>query len=149
MKQYLLDTNICIFFLRGLYDVPQRLEQIGRRNCHISEITVGELLYGAACSIQKEKHLRQVNELISLFAVEPIYPVLPVFADTKAQLRKQGTMIDDRQITFLQPSFKSNALKLYKRTSGRCRSRRWYFCPLSHIGIVLSLFLRIFAKSNP
>ena len=95
MKQYLLDTNICIFFLRGLYDVPQRLEQIGRRNCHISEITVGELLYGAACSIQKEKHLRQVNELISLFAVEPIYPVLPVFADTKAQLRKQGTMIDD------------------------------------------------------
>ena len=94
MKQYLLDTNICIFFLRGLYDVPQRLEQIGRRNCHISEITVGELLYGAACSIQKEKHLRQVNELISLFAVEPIYPVLPVFADTKAQLRKQGTMID-------------------------------------------------------
>lgn len=95
MKQYLLDTNICIFFLRGLYDVPQRLEQIGRRNCHISEITVGELLYGAACSIQKEKHLRQVNELISLLAVEPIYPVLPVFADTKAQLRKQGTMIDD------------------------------------------------------
>lgn len=95
MKQYLLDTNICIFFLRGLYEVPQRLEQIGRRNCHISEITVGELLYGAACSIQKEKHLRQVNELISLFAVEPIYPVLPVFADTKAQLRKQGTMIDD------------------------------------------------------
>lgn len=95
MKQYLLDTNICIFFLRGLYDVPQRLEQIGRRNCHISEITVGELLYGAACSIQKEKHLRQVNELISLFAVEPIYPVLPVFADIKAQLRKQGTMIDD------------------------------------------------------
>ena len=95
MKQYLLDTNICIFFLRGLYDVPQRLEQIGRRNCHISEITVGELLYGAACSIQKEKHLRQVNELISLLAVEPIYPVLPVFADTKALLRKQGTMIDD------------------------------------------------------
>ena len=95
MKQYLLDTNICIFFLRGLYDVPQRLEQIGRRNCHISEITVGELLYGAACSMHKEKHLRQVNELISLLAVEPIYPVLPVFADTKALLRKQGTMIDD------------------------------------------------------
>ena len=43
MNQYLLDTNICIFFLRGLYDVPQHLEQIGRRNCHISEITVGEL----------------------------------------------------------------------------------------------------------
>ena len=95
MKQYLLDTNICIFFLRGLYDVPRHLEQIGRRNCHISEITVGELLYGAACSANKEKHLQQVNELIGLLAVEPIYPVLPVFAETKAQLRKQGLMIDD------------------------------------------------------
>ena len=95
MKQYLLDTNICIFFLRGMYDVPRRLEQIGRRNCHISEITVGELLYGAACSMNKEKHLRQVNELIELLAVEPIYPVLPVFAEKKAELRKQGMMIDD------------------------------------------------------
>ena len=95
MKQYLLDTNICIFFLRGLHDVPRQLELIGRRNCHISEITVGELLYGAACSIQKEKHLRQVNEFISLLAIEPIYPALPVYAETKAFLRKQGTMTDD------------------------------------------------------
>lgn len=95
MKQYLLDTNICIFFLRGLYGIPQRLEQIGRRNCHISEITVGELLYGAACSMNKEKHYQQVNELISLLAIKPIYPILPVFADTKALLRKQGMLIDD------------------------------------------------------
>lgn len=95
MKQYLLDTNICIFFLRGLYDVPRHLEQIGRLNCHISEITVGELLYGAACSANKEKHLQQVNELIGLLAVEPIYPILPTFAEVKAKLRKQRTMIDD------------------------------------------------------
>lgn len=95
MKQYLLDTNICIFFLRGLYDIPQYLERIGRQNCHISEITVGELLYGAACSANKEKHFRQVNELISLLAIEPIYPILPTFAETKALLRKQGTLIDD------------------------------------------------------
>ena len=95
MKQYLLDTNICIFFLRGLYDVPQYLKKIGRHNCHISEITVGELLYGAACSANKEKHFKQVNELISLLAIEPIYPVLPTFAETKALLRKQGMLIDD------------------------------------------------------
>lgn len=95
MKQYLLDTNICIFFLRGLYDVPQYLEKIGRHNCHISEITVGELLYGAACSANKEKHIRQVNELISLLSIEPIYPILPTFAETKALLRKQGMLIDD------------------------------------------------------
>lgn len=95
MKQYLLDTNICIFFLRGKYGVADRLMKIGMGNCHISEITVGELLYGAACSIHKEKHLSQIYDLIGLLSVEPIYPVLPVFAEIKAGLRRQGSMIDD------------------------------------------------------
>lgn len=95
MTQYLLDTNICIFFLRGKYGMDGRLEEIGLDNCHISEITVGELLYGAACSAQKDKHLAQVATLVSLFTVEPIYPALPVFAEAKAALRRQGAMIDD------------------------------------------------------
>ncbi|MEL5895421.1 type II toxin-antitoxin system VapC family toxin [Bacteroides sp. GD17] len=95
MTKYLLDTNICIFFLQGKYDVPARIEEIGRNNCCISEITVGELLYGAACSSKKELHLAQVKELISLFVVLPIYPVLSFFADFKAELRKQGKLIDD------------------------------------------------------
>ena len=95
MRQYLLDTNICIFFLRGMYGIPDRLAKIGRKNCHISEITVGELLYGAACSANQKKHLKQINELISLLNIEPIYTVLPVYAEVKACLRKQGALIDD------------------------------------------------------
>lgn len=95
MKQYLLDTNICIFFLREKYDVANRLRKVGLQNIHISEITVGELLYGAACSVQKEKHIKQISNLLNLFKVESIYPVLPVYAETKALLRRQGTMIDD------------------------------------------------------
>ena len=95
MKQYLLDTNICIFFLRRKYDVANRLRKVGLQNIHISEITVGELLYGAACSMQKEKHIKQISNLLNLFKVESIYPVLPVYAETKALLRRQGTMIDD------------------------------------------------------
>ena len=95
MKQYLLDTNICIFFLRRKYDVANRLRKVSLQNIHISEITVGELLYGAACSMQKEKHIKQISNLLNLFKVESIYPVLPVYAETKALLRRQGTMIDD------------------------------------------------------
>lgn len=95
MKQYLLDTNICIFFLRKKYDVANRLRKVGLQNIHISEITVGELLYGAACSMQKEKHIKQISNLLNLFKVESIYPVLPVYAETKALLRRQGTMMDD------------------------------------------------------
>ena len=41
------------------------------------------------------KHLAQVATLVGLFTVEPIYPALPVFAEAKAALRRQGAMIDD------------------------------------------------------
>lgn len=45
--QYLLDTNICIFFLRGKLNLDDLIKQKGRENCFISEIKVMELRYGA------------------------------------------------------------------------------------------------------
>ncbi len=55
-------------------------------------------MYGAACSSKKEEHLAQVNEFVNLFVVLPIYPILPFFAESKAELRKQGQLIDDFDI---------------------------------------------------
>ena len=43
MTNYLLDTNICIFLLRGKYDVDKKIDSVGLENCAISEITVAEL----------------------------------------------------------------------------------------------------------
>lgn len=45
--QYLLDTSICVFFLRGKLNLDQLIKERGRENCYISEITVVELRYGA------------------------------------------------------------------------------------------------------
>ena len=41
--QYLLDTNICIFFLRGKMNLDEIIKDKGKQNCFISEITVFEL----------------------------------------------------------------------------------------------------------
>ena len=30
---YLLDTNICIFYLRGKYDIDQLIDKVGWENC--------------------------------------------------------------------------------------------------------------------
>lgn len=54
-KQYLFDTNICIYLLKKQYHVAERLVKIGRENCFISDITLAELYYGASRSGQKEK----------------------------------------------------------------------------------------------
>lgn len=36
---YLLDTNLCVFFLRGKMDLDETMKEKGRENCYISEIT--------------------------------------------------------------------------------------------------------------
>jgi tRNA(fMet)-specific endonuclease VapC len=51
MAKYLLDTNVCVFYLRGKYDVDKKIKDIGGlTNCIISEITLAELKYGAEIS---------------------------------------------------------------------------------------------------
>ena len=98
MKKYLLDTNICIFYMKGRYQLDEKIKKVGQKNCYISEITVAELLYGVSRSGNKEKHLKQTADFISQFKVMPIYDALPIFADQKAALCARGELIDDFDI---------------------------------------------------
>ena len=34
MEKYLLDTNICIFLLRGKYNVDKKMDEVGLENCY-------------------------------------------------------------------------------------------------------------------
>jgi tRNA(fMet)-specific endonuclease VapC len=55
---YLLDTNICIYYFKGLFGLKEKIEKIGFHNFAISEITLAELIYGAEKSQQRSKILR-------------------------------------------------------------------------------------------
>ena len=35
----MLDTNICVFLLRGKYGIDRKIDIVGLENCYISEIT--------------------------------------------------------------------------------------------------------------
>jgi tRNA(fMet)-specific endonuclease VapC len=43
---YLLDTDICIYSMKGLYNLENKILAVGIENCYVSEITVLELTYG-------------------------------------------------------------------------------------------------------
>ena len=91
---YLLDTNICVHFLRGENRLNEKLAAIGLAQCFVSEITIAELLFGAANSApawQARQH-QQVAEFRELFAAQvlPVAPALEIFADQKAALRRSG-----------------------------------------------------------
>lgn len=95
MMRYLLDTNICVFLFRGKYGVNAKINEVGINNCCISEVTVAELQYGVACSTDKERNGRVLENFLQDISIVPFTAVTQCYANEKARLRQLGTPIDD------------------------------------------------------
>ena len=95
MKKYLLDTNICIYFLKGQFDLNQQIEKVGIENCYISEITIAELKYGVEKSVQKEKNRVILEKFQEKFSILPIFTSLDTYAKEKARLKTKGKTLDE------------------------------------------------------
>ena len=93
--KYLLDTNICIHFFRGKFNLIDRLESVGLENCAISEITLAELVFGAENSQNPQKNYELIEKLTDIVTVLPIYDTIKIYGKEKARLRKSGLMISD------------------------------------------------------
>ena len=93
--KYLLDTNICIHFLRGKFDIDKILKLKGLENCYISEITVLELRYGAENSVDKIKSHKAVDIFLKGFVIIPIFGSIKKYAQEKVRLNKLGKPQND------------------------------------------------------
>lgn len=105
---YLLDTNICIYFLKGRYRLVEKIEKIGFENLFISQITVAELKYGVEKSANPEKNRPVINELIDRFKQLPIYGALDIYAKEKARLKKEGNIVDDLDLLIGATAIENN-----------------------------------------
>ena len=95
MKKYLLDTNICAYFLNGKFNLDLKIDEVGFENCSISEITIAELKYGVAKSTNKEKNQKTLERFQSKIDILPIFPTLDIYAEEKARLKIKGRILDD------------------------------------------------------
>lgn len=94
--RFLLDTDTCIYWLRGRESVHKCVVTVGLSDIAVSVITLAELRYGAACSQQPEANQHAIDALANGIVVLGVDPsVVRVFADVKAALRKQGMLIED------------------------------------------------------
>ncbi len=93
--KYLLDTNICIHFFRGKFNLIVKLERIGLNNCAISEITLAELVFGAENSLTPDKNNEIIEQFSKQVTILPIYDSIKLYGIEKTRLRKSGTMISD------------------------------------------------------
>lgn len=117
MKKYLLDTNICIYFLKGQFSLNNKLKEIGVDNCFISEITIAELKFGAENSVHKEKNIKNVEIIQNKFTILPIFTALDIYALEKARLRTQGKTLDDFDLLIGSTAIFNNLTLVTKNVS--------------------------------
>ncbi len=94
---YLLDTNVCAFYLRGKYDIDKAINKVGWDNCYISEITLLELKFGVELSFQRDgiDRTEQLNHFVEDINLVPISDAINIAAKEKIRLRLAGTPCDD------------------------------------------------------
>jgi tRNA(fMet)-specific endonuclease VapC len=92
---YLLDTNICVFYLKNRCGLSEKINQAGWLNCFISEITLAELKFGAENSQLQAQNRLTIAQFQTKIQVLPIFSALDFYAREKARLRQRGTPIDD------------------------------------------------------
>ncbi|MBZ9652120.1 type II toxin-antitoxin system VapC family toxin [Psychroflexus montanilacus] len=92
---YLIDTNICIHFFRGKFNLLDKFETVKLENCAISEITLAELIFGAENSSNPKKNYKLIDQFTEQIKILPIYNALTIYAKEKVRLRREGKMISD------------------------------------------------------
>jgi tRNA(fMet)-specific endonuclease VapC len=93
--QYLLDTNICVYYLRGKFNLDKIFKKKGLSNCCISEMTVAELRYGAENSDNTAQSHLAVDTFVNGLTIIPIFGSIRRYAKEKVRLRRQGTPMHD------------------------------------------------------
>lgn len=91
---YLLDTSICVFFLRGRLNLDKMVKEVGLEKCYISEITVAEFRFGAENSNNPVKSNKAVDLFLKGLTIIPIFGSIKRYAVEKVRLRKIGKPIN-------------------------------------------------------
>ena len=117
MKKYLLDTNICIYFLKGQFDLHLKIKNVGEENCFISEITIAELKYGVEKSNQIEKNRAILEKFQNRFTILPIFTALDVYAKEKARLKTKGKLLDDFDLLIGATAISNNLILATRNVS--------------------------------
>ncbi|MEI6215001.1 MAG: type II toxin-antitoxin system VapC family toxin [Desulfuromonadales bacterium] len=123
--KYLLDTNICVYWLKGNELIEQKILSAGMDNVALSFINVSELYYGAYKSQRIEANLNMVRQLTEqLNVVESDEAISEIFGQLKSELDCAGAIIDDADL-FIAACAKvhglvlvTNNIKHFKRIKG-------------------------------
>lgn len=95
MNKYLLDTDICAFYLSKKYSLREKIASVGEENCFISEITIAELLFGAHKSMDYESNKQDPIKIMKFANLVRLLPSYDLYGKEKARLQKAGQIIPE------------------------------------------------------
>ena len=97
--RYLLDTNICIYFLNHNTRIVDKIASVSVNDLAISCFNLTELLYGAHNSEYVARNLERVRYIENTLRVLPFdRNAIDNYAVIKTDLKKRGRLIDDFDI---------------------------------------------------
>lgn len=99
MGLVILDTDTCIYWLKGDENIEKRILGHGLKQCAITVITECELYYGAMKSAKAEKNLAVIEDLRR--KVRTLHTgdgVARHFGTLKSELEKKGKPVDDADL---------------------------------------------------
>lgn len=121
MNNYLLDTDICIFWLHDKYNLVDKINQVGAESCYVSEITIAELFFGAYNGKFPEEDSKDVAKVSGAFGIKPAYLVFERFGKEKARLKKAGLIIPEFDILIATTAVHHNLILVTNNTKHMSR----------------------------
>lgn len=92
---YFLDTNICIYFLKGLHkNINKKLQTCHPDTIKIPSIVKAELMLGALKSNQKVKNIEIVRNFLIPFSISAFGDAeVDIYTEIRGNLEKRGKII--------------------------------------------------------
>lgn len=116
---YLLDTNICIYFMKNAYPVlTEKILSCNPSELYVSSVTIFELEYGAAKSNWGDRTRRKLAMFLAPFTILPFTADDAVEAgNIRAFLEAKGTIIGPYDIQLAAQAISNKLVLLTHNTS--------------------------------
>ncbi len=108
---FCLDTNICIYALKGQYpSIATHLQKRTPAQIKIPSLVEAELLLGARKSTHAADTLLKIQQFLSPFEIIDFgHEAAEIYSDIRASLEKKGTIIGANDLIIAATSMAANA----------------------------------------
>lgn len=106
---FLIDTNILIYRLKNVGNVNENFIRNQDSTMLISVVSYGELVFGAEKSSNREKNMKTVEAIKSIFPMLDVNSkIMSCFGRLKATLQKTGKNVDDMDLLIAATAMVNN-----------------------------------------